>query len=346
MDNEMESGLMQIGQQHSLATGSETALAASASQAKAMVEARFIMAIHRPRDMDAVRLRVLKDCKRPGFAETARYRRPVGKKKNEDTGRWEESYVEGPSIRFAEAAVRAMGNIDIQTPIIYDDEEKRIVRCSATDLETNATWSKDFTISKTVERRNLKQNQKPLGTRQNSYGETVYIVHATDSEVEVKTAAEISKAVRTLGLRLVPGDILDEAMFQCVATLRNADASDPDAARKKMVDAFDSIGVKPSDLRVYMEHDVGSCSPAELAELRALYTTIKEGATTWVEVMRTRQEGVTVVPQDGDKTSRANAAKDAVKNKAKQSQSRQPGDDDDQPPMGALSTDPKPGDAA
>jgi len=328
--------MMTIGGQHALAVGnSETALGASAAQAKAMVEARFVMALHRPRDMDSVRLRVLKDCKRPGFAESARYRRPVGKKKNDETGRWEEQYAEGPSIRFAEAAVRAMGNIDIQTPTLYDDDTKRVIRCSVTDLETNATWSKDFTVNKTVERRKLKEGQKPLGTRPNSFGETVYIVHATDSEVEVKTAAEISKAVRTLGLRLVPGDILDEAMAQCVATLRNADAADPDAARKKLVDAFDAIGVKPSDLRNYLEHDVGSCSPAELGELRALYVTIRDGETTWKDVMQARLEGATtVVPSETKEAankSRTQSAKDAVKSKAaaQAPREREPGDDDE-----------------
>lgn len=343
---------MVIGAQHNLALGnSETALSASASQAKAMVEARFVIALHRPRDTDMVRSNILKECKRPGFAESARYRRPVGKKKNDDTGKWEESFIEGPSIRFAEAAVRAMGNVDIQTPTIFDDDSKRIVRCSVTDLETNATWSRDFTVSKTVERKKLKEGQKPLGTRQNSYGDTVYIVPATDSEVETKTAAEISKSVRTLALRLVPGDILDEAMTLCVATLHNADAKDPDAARKKIVDAFDAIGVKPSDLKAYLEHDIGSCSPVELAELRAVFATIRDGETTWHEMMRSRAETTTVVPADpaaqpAEPKGRAAAAKDAVKAKTKQPETpahdpvtgeakssaaareREPGDDD------------------
>ena len=120
----------------------ETSVTAVAAQAKAAVEARFLVALHRPRDIDVVRSRLLKDCKRPRFAEVARYRRPVGKKKV--NGRWEDSYAEGPSIRFAEAALRHMGNIDIANPTIYDDSEKMIVRVTATDLETNATLAQDM----------------------------------------------------------------------------------------------------------------------------------------------------------------------------------------------------------
>ena len=128
----------------------ETAVSAVAMQARAQVEARFLMAVHRPRDLDVVRVKLLKECTRPGFAEAARYKRPVGSKKNERTGAWEEAFIEGPSIRFAEAAIRAMGNIDIQSPTIYDDGRSRIVRVVVTDLEANATYSLDITIEKTV----------------------------------------------------------------------------------------------------------------------------------------------------------------------------------------------------
>ena len=126
------------GQPHALAGVHETAISASAAQARASVEARFVMALHRPRDIDNVRVRLLKECKRPGFAEVARYSRPIGNTK-----------IEGPSIRFAEAAIRHMGNIDAQAHTIYDSAENRILRVEVTDLETNATYSKEITVRKT-----------------------------------------------------------------------------------------------------------------------------------------------------------------------------------------------------
>lgn len=272
-----------------LATQEDTT-AALAAQVKATVEARFIMALKRPRDFDMARDRILAECKRPRFAESARYRRPVGNKKNEQTNQWEEAFIEGPSIRFAEAAMRSMGNIDVQTMTTFDSPDKRIVQVAVTDLESNTTYARDITLLKTVERRSLKKGQSAIGTRLNSYGDTLYVVLATESEVATKEAAEISKAVRTLGLRHVPGDILDEAMDLCVRTMADSHAKDPEAARKAIVDAFSAMGVKPADLKLYLGQDVGSCSPAQMGELRALYAALKAGEFAWSDVIAPEPE--------------------------------------------------------
>lgn len=258
----------------------EDTSAALAAQVKATVEARFIMALNRPRDMSMARDRILSECKRPKFAESARYRRPVGKKNGV------EQFIEGPSIRFAEAAIRAMGNVDVQTMTTFDSTEKRMVQVTVTDLESNTTFSRDIALLKQVERRFRKEGQHVFSTRLNSYGDTLYTVQATESEVLLKEAAEVSKAIRTLGLRLLPGDILDEAMDLCVATAANNDAKDPDAARKAIADGFSALGVKPSDLKAYLGgQDVGSCSPVQIGELRALYSALKAGEFSWVEAV-------------------------------------------------------------
>lgn len=262
--------------------------AALAAQVKAVVEARFIMALQRPRDMSMARDRILSECKRPKFAESARYRRPVGKKNGV------EQFIEGPSIRFAEAAIRAMGNIDVQTMTTFDSEEKRMVQVTVTDLESNTTFSRDIALLKQVERRFRKEGQHVFSTRLNSYGDTLYTVQATESEVLLKEAAEVSKAIRTLGLRLLPGDVLDEAMDLCVATAANNDAKDPDAARKAIADGFSAIGVKPADLKKYLGgQDVGTCSPVQIGELRALYSALKAGEFDWSAVIAPE-------PKEGD----------------------------------------------
>lgn len=266
----------------------ETSTAAVAAQAEAEVKARVALAVNRPRDLDTTRLALLKECKRPGFAESARYRRPVGKKKNDATGKWEEQYAEGFSIRFAEAAQRCMGNLYSTSVVVYDGGDKRIVRVSVMDLESNSTFTQDITIAKTVERRKLKDGQDAVGQRQNSTGQMVYIVEASDSELVVKQAAETSKVVRTLILRHVPGDILDECEDAAAATLKKGDAEDPDAARKKIVDGFAKIGVKPADLKAFVGCDLDAMSPAQIGDLRAIYTGINEGTVTWAEIAKER----------------------------------------------------------
>ena len=105
----------------------ETAASAMAAQAEALVKARMTVALARPRDIDGVRLKMLKECDRVGFADEAIYLKPMG---------GDNKALEGLSIRFAEAAIQLMGNIDVLCPVVYDDDEKRIIQVTVLDLET------------------------------------------------------------------------------------------------------------------------------------------------------------------------------------------------------------------
>jgi hypothetical protein len=294
-------------------TGIETASTAVAAQAKAMVEARYIMAIRRPRDMDVVREKMLKECRRPSFAAVARYQKPIGK----DKSKW----PTGPSIRFAEAAVRNMTNITVETMTVYDDREKRIVRVTVTDLEANVPYAQDITITKTIERRKMQQGDTVLRTRTNSYGDTLYILEATDDDIINKQQALISKCVRTLGLRLIPGDIVDECMDIVVETQERADAEDPDAAKRKLFDAFVGIGVRAEQLKEYLGHDAASLEPRELKDLRALYSAIRDGEATWREVMDSKSDGET--KKSGNATTLKDIQEKAAKKAGAQDQPSQ-----------------------
>lgn len=262
-----------------MAVTAETASTAVAAQAKALVEARYTVAIRRPRDLDAVRQAMMKECKRPSFAAVARYNKPVGKG------------IQGPSIRFAEMAIRCMTNITVETMTVYDDREKRIVRVSVTDLEANVPYSLDVTIEKTIERKKVKDGDVVIRSRTNSYGDTVHLLEAGEDDILNKQNALISKAIRTQGLRLVPGDLIDEGQQLCRETMQNQDRADPDTAKKRLFDAFDDIGVRIEQIKAFLGHDGGNLSPKELADLRGFYAAIKEGETTWSAVMESAKTG-------------------------------------------------------
>jgi hypothetical protein len=251
----------------------ETASAAVAAQAEAMVKARYAIAVARPRDWDAVRQRLLAACRRPRFAEAAIYSKPIGKDR-----------VTGPSVRFAEECARSMGNIEASSQVIYDDASKRITRVAAIDLETNTPWVKDVVVEKIVERRDPR-GRDVLGKRTNTSGEVVYIVRATEDDLLNKQAALESKAQRGNILRIVPADIVEEALDVCREVRKQEDARDPDAARKKLLDAFASIGVKPADLKTYLGTPLDGLQPAQLDELRAIYTTIRDGEARWADYL-------------------------------------------------------------
>lgn len=252
----------------------ETAAAAVAAQAKASVEARYIVAMRRPRDNDDVRVKLLKECKRPSLAKVAIYSKPVGGQR-----------LQGLSIRFVEMALRCMGNIVADTMTVFDGRDRRIVRVTLTDLETNITYPKDITIEKTVERQSLNDGRVPISSRKNSQGRTTYLVPATEDELLNKENALVSKAIRTSGLRLIPGDLQDEALEIIRKTMATRDAEDPDTARREVADAFATLGVMPSALAEYLGHDLGTTAPAELQDLRTVYAAIRDGEATWPELL-------------------------------------------------------------
>ena len=236
------------------------------------------MALARPRDLDIVRQAMLKDANRSSFARVAIYHKPVG------------NGVEGPSIRFVEAAIRNMTNILTETTTISEDDERRVIRVAVSDLETNTYFSQDVTVTKTVERKKLPAGEKPIRVRTNSNGQPTYIIHATDDDILNKQNALISKAVRTLGLRLIPGDLVDEALWHVRQTMAKEDAQNPDAAKNRIIDAFSQLGVSVESLKEYLGHELSSIDPNELQTLRALYSAIKDGETTWKSVMDDKAE--------------------------------------------------------
>ena len=249
-------------------SASESAAIAMATQQKAIVEARYKMALARPRDLDLVRQKMLKDASRPSFATVAIYHKPVG------------NGIEGPSIRFVESAIRNMTNILTETSTVSEDDERRVIRVAVSDLETNTYFSQDVTVTKTVERRKLPQGEKPIRVRANSNGQPIYILHATDDEILNKQNALISKAVRTLGLRLIPGDLVDEALWEIKKTMAQQDRQDPDAAKHRIIDAFAQLGVSVEALKEFVGHELSALTPNEIQLLRTTYTSIKDGETS------------------------------------------------------------------
>jgi hypothetical protein len=308
----------------------ETAASAVAAREKAQVEARYVLALRRPRDMEDVRSKLTHECKRPTFAACARYKKPVGKRKNDQTGQWEQQYAEGFSIRFAEAALRCMTNIYPEAGIVYEGDDLRIMRFSITDLESNLTYSNEVSIRKTTEKKSLRQGQTALAERTNSYGDKVYVVEATDDELQMKQNSAWSKFIRN-GLRFVPGDILDECEKLVRLTLSKEDAEDPDAAKRRIIDAFGEIGVGPIDLQAFLGHPLDRLQPAEMKRFREIYTAIKDGETNWADVM---EEGAAIGSVEQSETIGNRKAAEAEKQLAeleRQKKAAKPATTDPQP---------------
>lgn len=252
----------------------ETAGTAMASREKAAVEARILAAKKFPRNPDQARQDILGACRRPKFAESVQYAKPVGGGKK----------ATGLSIRAAEEAFRAWGNLYIRADVVFDDRERRIYRVTGTDLQTNSTTDQDVIVEKTVERRQVKEGDEVIGSRINSTGQKVYLKVATEDEILTKANAGLSKARRNLILSLIPSDIREEMEETALDTLRTRDAKDPTAARKQILDGFYRVGVTADQVKALMGKPLETLNPAEIQLLRNIYTGLRDGEMNWADV--------------------------------------------------------------
>ncbi len=245
----------------------ETTAIAVAAQAKAAIEARYLMALQKPRDWTLVRKNILAACERPRFAGEARYALPRAGKE-----------IEGLSIRFAEEVVRWIGNAMVEAVVTFEDDERRILRVIATDLEANVTWPFDVVIEKFVERRKA-EDRDVLSSRMNSQNQRVYKVRATDDEILIKQNAIASKAMRNGVLRLIPADIQEEALEQIKAT--QSGMSKEKGNIDRLIRAFARTEIAREMIQDVIGHPVEQMTPDEFAILSATGQAIKDGETTW-----------------------------------------------------------------
>jgi hypothetical protein len=219
----------------------------SESRAVAEVQAQYVIAKKFPRDENASFMRIMKACERPFLAEQAMYAYPRGGQ-----------LVTGPSIRLAEAMAQAWGNIDCGIREISQSDGMSVAEAYAIDLETNVRSVKIFHVPHS---RDTKQGKKRL----------------TDSrDIYELVANQGSRRLRACILGVIPGDVVDAAVAQCGKTLESSDVPMADQIRK-LVMAFDELGVNPEHIEKRLGHKLDATIPQEIVTLRGIYKSIKDG---------------------------------------------------------------------
>jgi hypothetical protein len=273
--------LAQVAPIYASSGGNEMAATAMAAHSKATVEARYQMALLRPRNWDQVRQDLIKECERPSFADnkSTYYKKPSSS-----------GPIEGLGIRFVEVALRCMKNVMVESKLVYESEDIEVHSVTVTDLEGNLTYPLDVPVDRTVERSKPASDGSFISKRKNSSGGDTYLVPATEDDMQNKRGALISKAIRTVGLRIIPGWLSDECIATIKATRLDRAAQDPATERNRIADGFDAIGVKVVDLVAYLGHSLDQCSPAQLVELRAIWAAIDAGEATWQSTLDSAED--------------------------------------------------------
>lgn len=273
------------------AASSEVQVAQAKAQAEAF--ASIMAAKNWPRDEAKAADKLLNACMRPKLAEQAVY---IYSRGGQD--------IQGPSIRLAEAAARAWGNLKYGFKVTASDKLHSEVLCFAYDMESNIPVERSFTVS------HVRHTKK---------GDTLL----TDPrDIYEKIANEAMRRVRACILECIPGDVIESAVEQCDATLR-ATADVSEATIKKLLDAFAMLGVTKSQIEARIQRHVDSIQPAQVLFLRKVFVSIKDGMSKpedWFDA--TVVEGKVEKNVTPDKPAESSIAAAARKRKAAQEESK------------------------
>lgn len=242
-----------------------------------------------PRNEAEAEQSLYRACKRSSFADTAEYKFPRGKKKNEQTGKWEDNIVSGASVALAREAKRVWGNLQSGFVIIRDTPEERHIRAFAYDVQTNVKETADACFSKLIQRKVATGQKDERGW---DIKETQW-VEPDERDLRELTNRHASIAERNCVLQLIPSDIIEEAKRICRETLQQEATKDPQAARRRLISGFDDLNVTVPMIEAYIGQPISQASPKQIADLRAIWVSIRDGNSTWSELMVAKVDEIT-----------------------------------------------------
>lgn len=314
----------------------DTMTAASTAQIIAMMRMREDTAMRRPRSFNKVHADLMEECRRPSFADSAIYEIERGKKKDGSP-----NIISGLSIRFAEAAIRCMGNIMVLDQIVNETKTQRTIRIIVLDLESNTDYGTETMIDKTVERKKgSSYGREIVGQRMTSNNEIVNVCVATEDEIAQKKGSAVSKAIRNAALRILPGDIQEDAEAEIHKTLNSEYVKSPDEAIKKLIANLGRVGVPEAEVRRWVGGNPFEMNERQYQELRNVGAAIRDKQTTWAEffapdpngangtVENTEKKGNAKLQQNLGLPAASKTASEEIKAPAKREQEPAPRDDE------------------
>ncbi len=258
----------------------ERSTAAAVAGAAAEMRAAMILAHEFPRNEMACYSKLMGAVGRKQMAEVARYSYPRG-----------DATVSGPSVKLAREAARQWGNIRYGVDILRDDLQTRHIRGWAWDIETNTKVTADDEFRKKVQRKD-KKTKKTLW------------VDADERDLRELTNRRGAICVRNCLLQLLPGDMIDDALEQCRKTLAG-DTKDKKTTIHDLTRAFAGIDVTVTMLEGYLEHPLEEANADELADLRGVFASIRDGNSK-------REEYFTTSKINGAQKSRTQSVRDKL----------------------------------
>lgn len=221
----------------------ETSRAIQEAQASLVIAKKF------PRDETAAFNRIMQSCSRLSLANQAIYNLPISGKNQS-----------GPSIRLAEVLAQAWGNLKFGFKEYGREDGKSSCNAFCWDLETNTNSEIDFEVEHFIE----------VGTKGNKTKKWI----SDPAELDRLIANRGSKKLRQCVLKVIPPDVVEEAMNRCKETIKKGDGSPISDRVRKMVVAFAAISVTQDMIEKRLGHSVDITNADELVDLTATYKAL------------------------------------------------------------------------
>lgn len=236
----------------------EGAVSIESSRAIAEAQGKLLLAKRFPRDAMAAYTAVITACKRPSLAEKALYSYP----KSGQT-------ITGPSIRLAEELARCWGNIEFAWKELSQDENGSELQVYCWDMETNTISSQTFVVPHVMD---TKQGKKKLTNTRDIYEHCANMA---------------GRRMRARILAVIPPDLVEAAVAECRKTLEGNNDTPIEDRIKKMLLAFQKLGVKQELIEKRLGRTVDTMTPQDIAEYITIYNSLKDGNTVaadWFDV--------------------------------------------------------------
>jgi len=251
------------------------------------VQVAVMMAKQFPRDKIYSKEKLLNDCCREGLASVATYSYSKGG-----------TEITGPSIRLAEAAKNAWGNMQSGWRELARTTVNGVgiseVEAFAWDTENNTRASVAFTVRHW---RDTKSGGYPL---------------KEEREIYELCANQASRRERACILKMIDGDMIEEALKQVNVTLTTKVQVTPERIKSLVKTFFDEFEITEAQIEKRVQRRVETINPATMISLTKIYNSLKDGMSKkedWFEPEEAKDD-------EGKKPKGNEGVKDAIKKKA------------------------------
>lgn len=221
---------------------------AEKSRAVGEIQAALIVAQSRPRNEQKAIDRIGNACQRERLAESAQYSYSRGGQE-----------ITGPTIDLLTVIANSWGNIQFGFRELSQSNGASEVEAYAWDLESNSKRSVVFTVKhERVGKGNVTRLTDPRD---------VYELVANYAQRRVRACLEA----------IIPPDVVDAAVDQCVKTLKTKDPVTVEKV-KKLADAFsEKYGVSTAQIEERLGRRMETMTPAQMVSMRRIWKSLEDG---------------------------------------------------------------------